>query len=145
ATPLAEGADAIRGLVAGAIGLTVLRTPPMTASAQGNGGGMSTQPAGPQIGEQAPEFSLPDLSNKQVSLADFRGDKTLVLFWNPGCGFCQRMLDDLKAWEDQPPTGAPRLLVVSTGGVEENKAQGLRAPVLLDQGFSVASRFGASG
>jgi hypothetical protein len=23
----------------------------------------------------------------------------LVLFWSPGCGFCSRMLDDLKAWK----------------------------------------------
>ena len=142
ATPLAEGADAIRGLVAGAIGLPVLRTLP----SQSNGGAATPrQPAGPQIGEQAPEFSLPDLSNKQVSLADFHGDKTMVLFWNPGCGFCQRMLDDLKAWEEKAPKGAPKLLVVSTGSVEDNKAQGLRASVLLDQGFSVAGRFGASG
>lgn len=144
-TPLAQGADAIRGLVAGAIGLPVLRTLPMAAP-QGNGGTAThTQPAGPQKGDVAPEFSLPDLSNKQVRLADFRGDKTLVLFWNPGCGFCQRMLDDLKAWEEQPPKGAPKLLVVSTGRLEDNQALGLRAPVLLDQGFSVGNTFGANG
>jgi peroxiredoxin len=97
------------------------------------------------VGERAPEFTLPDLSGKQVSLADFRGDPTLALFWNPGCGFCQRMLDDLKAWEAKPSEGAPRLLVVSTGSVEENEAMGLRSPVLLDQGFSVGNLFGANG
>jgi peroxiredoxin len=148
ATPLAEGADNIRGLVAGAIGLPVLRSLPISAALQGNGNGgatLSAQPSGPKVGERAPEFTLPDLSGKQVSLADFRGDPTLVLFWNPGCGFCQRMLDDLKAWEAKPSEGAPRLLVVSTGSVEENKAMGLRSPVLLDQGFSVGNLFGANG
>jgi thiol-disulfide isomerase/thioredoxin len=30
---------------------------------------------------------------------DFRGEESLVLFWNPGCGFCQQMLADLKEWE----------------------------------------------
>ena len=144
-TPLAQGADAIRGLVAGAIGLPVLRTLPVAAP-QGNGGTATpAQPAGPQIGDVAPEFSLPDLSNQQVSLADFRGDKTMVLFWNPGCGFCHRMLDDLKAWETKPPKGAPKLLVVSTGSAQDNQALGLRSPVLLDQGFNVANRFGARG
>src|SRR6266478_2320101 len=148
ATPLAEGADNIRGLVAGAIGLLVLRSLPISAALQGNGNGgaaLSAQPIGPKVGERAPEFTLPDLSGKQVSLADFRGDPTLALFWNPGCGFCQRMLDDLKAWEEKPSEGAPRLLVVSTGSVEENKAMGLRSPVLLDQGFSVGNLFGANG
>jgi hypothetical protein len=24
-----------------------------------------------------------------------------MLFWNPGCGFCTRMIDDLKAWEER--------------------------------------------
>jgi len=146
ATPLAEGADNIRGLVAGAIGLPVLRSLPISAALQGNGGAaLSAQPTGQKVGERAPEFTLPDLSGKQVSLADFRGDPTLALFWNPGCGFCQRMLDDLKAWEAKPSEGAPRLLVVSTGSVEENKAMGLRSPVLLDQGFSVGNLFGANG
>jgi hypothetical protein len=55
------------------------------------------------------------------------------------------MLDDLKAWEADPPEGAPRLLVVSTGLVEANEALGLRSPVLLDQDFSVATTFGAHG
>jgi hypothetical protein len=33
-----------------------------------------------------------DLSGKHVGLADFRGHQTLLLFWNPGCAFCNRML-----------------------------------------------------
>ena len=98
------------------------------------------------MGEPAPDFSLPDLSGQTVSLSDFRGDKTLVLFWRPSCGFCQRMLADLKAWEGEPPKDAPKLLVVSTDSVETNQAMGLRSPVLLDQdGMSVGSLFGATG
>jgi thiol-disulfide isomerase/thioredoxin len=88
---------------------------------------------------------LPDLSGEQVSLEGFKGDRTLVLFWNPGCGFCKRMQDDLKAWEANPPEGAPRLLVVSTGTVEANREMGLQSPVVLDQGFTTGRTFGASG
>ena len=102
-------------------------------------------PKKPAIGEPAPAIKLNDLDGRQVSLAASRGTKTLVVFWNPGCGFCNRMLDDLKAWEAKPPKGAPKLLVVSTGSVDDNRAMGLRSPVLLDQGFSVGSAFGASG
>jgi peroxiredoxin/uncharacterized membrane protein YphA (DoxX/SURF4 family) len=101
--------------------------------------------AAPQIGDKAPPIKLPDLNGKMVELTRFRGHPTLVLFWNPGCGFCQRMLDDLKAWETRPPKGAPKLLVISTGTVEENRAMGLRSVVVLDQGFSAGSAFGATG
>ncbi|MBA2313784.1 MAG: TlpA family protein disulfide reductase [Chloroflexi bacterium] len=80
-----------------------------------------------------------------MDLAEYKGRETALLFWNPGCGFCQRMKDDLKAWEEARPEGAPELVVVSTGTKEANEAFGLTSPVLLDHGFTVASRFGANG
>lgn len=144
---LAQGADAIRALIDKTLSTTSLGTLPM-AAAQGNGNGAaaSRSPAGPRIGERAPDFSLPDLSGQTLRLSDFRGHKTLVLFWRPSCGFCQRMLDDLKAWEAHPPADAPKVLVVSTDSVESNQAMGLRSSVLLDQdGMQVGKLFGATG
>jgi thiol-disulfide isomerase/thioredoxin len=144
----AQGADAIRGLVASAIGLPMLRSLPRAAPAQHNGNGAQPKPRPitPAIGEPAPEFSLPSLEGNQIKLSDFRGHKTLVLFWRPGCGFCQRMLPDLQAWEKRPPQDAPGLLVVSSESVESNRAMKLRSPVVLDQpGMSVGSQFGATG
>jgi thiol-disulfide isomerase/thioredoxin len=88
---------------------------------------------------------LPDLEGNVVGLEDFQGEKTLVLFWNPGCGFCQQMLPDLKEWEENPPEGAPKLLVVSAGTEEANREQGLRSKVVVDQNFAVGQAFGASG
>jgi peroxiredoxin/uncharacterized membrane protein YphA (DoxX/SURF4 family) len=130
-TPLAQGADAIRALI------TTTLNPPAAAP---------RAPAGPKIGEPAPDFSLPDLAGKTVKLSDFRGSRTLVLFWRPSCGFCERMLPDLKAWETNARNGAPRLLVVSTDSVADNKAMGLRSPIVLDnKGMSVGRQFGANG
>jgi len=97
------------------------------------------------VGAFAPDFTLPDLNGETVSLADFRGQRTLVLFWNPDCGFCEQMLADLKAWEAEPPQGAPQLLLVSTDDVEVNRALGLQAQVLLDGGFTVGPSFGIHG
>jgi peroxiredoxin len=97
------------------------------------------------IGKDAPVVELNNLDGEPVRLADFAGHPTAVLFWNPGCGFCQRMLDDLKAWESEPPEGAPKLLVVSSGDAEQNREQGLTSPVVLDAGFNVGRAFGASG
>jgi peroxiredoxin len=145
-SPLAQGADDIRTLITSTLSPAGLGTLPMVA-AQGNGGAVPQRPpAGPTMGEPAPDFSLPDLAGQTVSLSDFRGDKTLVLFWRPSCAFCQRMLDDLKAWEAHPPEEAPRLLVVSTDSVADNQAMGLRSPMVLDpDGMGVGRLFGATG
>ena len=122
--------------------------PAVLALASGGNGRVAAQqavPAALKMGEPAPPLKLPDLKGKTVNLAGFKGSETVVLFWNPGCGFCQRMLDDLKAWEADPPEGAPKLLVVSTGSVEDNRAMGLRSKVVLDHTFGVGSAFGANG
>ncbi|MGI9254757.1 MAG: redoxin domain-containing protein, partial [Thermomicrobiales bacterium] len=104
-----------------------------------------SEPAAPSIGDQAPVVRLPDLNGGMVDLADNLGSRSLVLFWNPGCGFCKRMLDELKAWESNPQPGAPKLLVVSTGSAEDNRAMGMKSPVVLDGNFSVGNAFGSNG
>jgi len=148
-SPPARGADAIRALIATTLNPAALNTLPMAAAANGNEKRAITAlrpPAGPKMGDPAPDFSLPDLSGYTVHLAEFRGNTTLLLFWRPSCGFCQRMLPDLKAWEANPPTGAPQLLVISTGSAQDNQALGLRSPILLDKdGISVGTMFGATG
>src|SRR6266702_3579143 len=157
-SPLTCGAELIRALTAQVMGLPVLKSPPVAAAnnnsnvlpiaavAAGNGAATAPNPpARSRIGEPAPAFTLPNLHGQTVSLSDFRKNKTLVLFWNPECGFCQQMLADLKAWEAAPPQGAPKLLVVSTGSLAMNQALGLRSPVLLDGGFTIGPRFGVNG
>jgi peroxiredoxin/uncharacterized membrane protein YphA (DoxX/SURF4 family) len=159
-SPVSGGAEAIRSLLSYAVGERAqLPMQPQQPQAQGqpcpNCGGKvhpnghaAAQPAertGPKVGEPAPEVRLPDLKGNEVALADFRGKETLVLFWNPGCGFCQQMLPDLREWEATPPEDAPKLLVVSAGSEEANREMGLTSPVLLDQQFAAGRAFGASG
>ena len=87
-----------------------------------------------------------DLDGNVVHLSDLRGSSTLLVFWRPGCSFCQRMLPEIKNWERHPPAGAPQFLVVSSESVESNRALGLRSPVVLDaSGMSIGSQFGATG
>ena len=152
-SPVAAGSEAIQSLVTQTAGTPAHLPMQPHAAAQGDpcpncGNAHAQQPATPgsgKIGEPAPPIRLEDLSGKTVELKDFRGEKTLVLFWNPECGFCQQMLGDLKTLEANPPKGAPQLLVVSTGTVEDNRAMGLRSKVVLDQGFNAGLAFGASG
>jgi thiol-disulfide isomerase/thioredoxin len=135
---VASGAEAIRGLVATATTAPAMQVP----LANGN----AARPAAPDlVGKPAPDASLKTLAGEEVALASHVDGPTALLFWNPGCGFCQRMLDDLKALETSPPAGAPKVVVVSTGDAERNRAQGIRSTILLDQGFSVGRQFGATG
>ncbi|HLZ57726.1 MAG TPA: TlpA family protein disulfide reductase [Ktedonosporobacter sp.] len=144
-SPLVEGARDIRALVASAFRGSPFNPRPMAWPRPGHGS-RSTRPVALKIGEMAPLFSLPDLTGQLVHLSDFRGSPTLLLFWRPSCGFCQRMLAALHAWEAQREEGAPRLLVVSTEGVQENQAMGLRSPIVLDQAaIRVGSLFGITG
>jgi peroxiredoxin len=154
ASPVAGVAEGIRGLLSYAVGERAqLPMQPHQHQTEGqpcpNCGkahaAAPTVPAAQKVGEEAPEVKLPDLEGKTVELADFRGEETLVLFWNPGCGFCQQMLTDLKEWEATSPEDAPKLLVVSAGSEEANREMGLASPVLLDQNFATGRAFGASG
>jgi peroxiredoxin/uncharacterized membrane protein YphA (DoxX/SURF4 family) len=159
-SPLAPGTGAIAALVAQAVGQpTTLPILPATTNGRcphcgqrhdhhQNGHGVAPVPSPPPavpIGASAPTLRFPDLTGTLIELTAFRDRPTLVLFWHPGCGFCQQMLPDVQAWEADPPLGAPQLLVVSAGTVEANQALGLRAPVVLDQGFRAGRAFGATG
>jgi hypothetical protein len=97
------------------------------------------------LSDSAPTLQLRDLNGNSVSLTAFLGLSTLLLFWNPSCGFCQKMVNDLRAWDTSSPVGAPRLVVLSTGSETEGRLLGLRSPVLLDSGGKIAAAFGAHG
>jgi thiol-disulfide isomerase/thioredoxin len=160
ASPVAGGAEAIRGLLSYAVGQGAqLPMQPQRPQAQGqpcpncgkvhpngNGAAQQAERIGPKVGEPAPDVRLAALEGDEVNLQEeFRGQNSLVLFWNPGCGFCQQMLPDLKEWEATSPEDAPRLVVISAGSEEANREMELTSPVLLDQQFATGRAFGASG
>src|SRR5205085_789352 len=47
-----------------------------------------------QIGQPAPRLALPDLDGATVTLDDFKGERTLVVFWSPDCTFCEKMIGE---------------------------------------------------
>ncbi len=152
-SPLALGTDAVRALVTQLLSLgdflqpMVVPQPNQNSAPNGQGehGVIPLVPARPRVGDTAPQFELPDLTGRTIALGTFRGRETVVLFWNPHCGFCQQMLPDLRAWEAQPATRRPGIVLVSSGTAEDNRAMGLRSPIVLDAAFQTGSAFGAGG
>jgi peroxiredoxin len=92
---------------------------------------------GAEIGKRAPDFTLPTLDGKELSLNQFRGKKVMVNFWKSSCGACADEMPDIQAIYDRWSRDDLEILAVNMG---ERKAfvqsfvdsQGLTFPVLLD-------------
>lgn len=52
-------------------------------------------------GQQLANFTLTDLTNKRVSLSDFRGQRVLLNFWYVACAPCREEMPDLETFSHQ--------------------------------------------
>jgi thioredoxin-related protein len=118
---LVAGGDPIRGLVTNTVATRV------------------------RPGETVPAIRLAGLDGETIDISTLSGRRTLLLFWDPACGYCQEMLGDVKRWERQRPNGAPALVVIAAGSPDSNRQQGFMSPVLLDGNFSAGHAFGVHG
>jgi peroxiredoxin len=126
---VATGAEAIRSLVSTAVNESMAQ--------------LLAEPL--QEGATAPPLVFPDREGRMFNLSQLRGKPAILLFWNPGCGFCQQMTEDLKQWEKKAAKAGTQVVLISTGTVEANAKQGIRSTVLLDQNFSAGKAFGVTG
>ena len=144
ASPVTSGDEAIRALVTHAIATS--ESPAFA------------QPGTPRpqiklgsslfsVGEPAPRFALPDLQNREIDLNDLLGQETLLLFWNPGCGYCKTMADDLIRWEAKPNSRTTRLVFISSGeaAAVQSESERFYSLFLHDAAFEIAPMFGAKG
>lgn len=132
ASRVAAGSEAIMALLDG-----VVANPEAGLAGQLGGG----QALG--VGSPVPDLALPDPTGRLVTLFSPDRNATLLLFWNPACGHCARMHDDLAAWAHDRPAGSPTLLIVSSTPADNLHALGPHAQVLLDPEFRVGQTFGA--
>ena len=97
----------------------------------------------------APDFELPNLTGVRRKLSEFRGRDVLLIFFNPKCGFCSKMSDDLAALPPNGGNGWAVPIVVTTGDANENRQfmeqHGIRCVVLLQKEMEVAHQFRAQG
>jgi peroxiredoxin Q/BCP len=88
-----------------------------------------------EIGDRAPDFSLPSQDGKTVSLADFRGKNTVVLFFYPKdeSPICTKEACSFRdAYEDFVKAGAA-VIGISSDSAESHQrfAEHHRLPFLL--------------
>ena len=109
---------------------------------------LGTGNPGVNVGDAAPDFSLPDAAGKQVRLSDFRGRKSVVLYFypkddTPGCTkeACS-FRDNYEAFTD---AGAEVIGVSSDSEASHQKfAEKFKLPFTLvaDGGGAVRKRYG---
>lgn len=107
-------------------------------------GGPRAKPV--QSGDPAPEFSLPTLDGRMVSLSSLRGKVVMVHFWATWCPPCVDELPTLEGLNSSLKGRDFELLAVSvddSAGIvrEFLQKRGLAIPVLMDIERSVSDRY----
>jgi peroxiredoxin len=125
--------------------------------------GDASAPEGLASGSVAPEFDLPDLTGARRTLAQFRNQTLLLIFFNPDCGYCRDLAPKLAEFtphpvplpvgrgegERSPGEGSPLPLIITTGDAEKNRQffaeQKITSPVLLQNDGELAKAYQANG
>jgi len=113
--------------------------------------GCSSTPAqSAYIGGPAPNFKLPNLEGKTVSLSDLRGKPVMLNFWTTWCPPCQAEMPHIQqvyeAWSDKGLVVLAINLGESSAKVKEFvQSYGLSFPVLLDTKQGTAQKYNIGG
>jgi peroxiredoxin/uncharacterized membrane protein YphA (DoxX/SURF4 family) len=145
ASSLALGPQAIIDLVAGATTGDLAVIAPSSNGARAPGPHLPVRPPGIEVGAAAPKVEWQDLDGRAISLRECRGAPATLIFWNPRCGFCERLLPELKAWHESHQGDEHHAILISSGTVPDNRALGLSLPIVLDDTFQTGERFGVGG
>jgi methylamine dehydrogenase accessory protein MauD len=96
-------------------------------------------------GRKAPEFTLPDVNGREVSLRDFAGRRVLLVFMQPGCGPCNDVVPELNRLI--PERDGVEVVIINRGDPEQNRewarSRGVRFPVLSQTGIELSRRYEA--
>jgi peroxiredoxin len=99
--------------------------------------------SGLKAGTPAPDFRLPRVDEGELSLADFRGGRVLLVFSDPDCGPCDELAPRLQEIHLRHPE--IQVLVVSRRDVDANRAKaaalGLTFPIVLQKQWEVSLKY----
>ena len=107
----------------------------------------SHRPLPVRTGSVAPDFNLPKLDGRNVSLRDFRGRVVVLNFWATWCPPCVEEMPSLISFAEQmDPQGITVLgASVDYDGEALSKfiaRNGIRFPIVRDKDQRIASRYG---
>jgi peroxiredoxin len=95
---------------------------------------------GLKAGTAAPDFQLPSIDQGELSLAEFRGGRVLLVFSDPDCGPCDELAPRLQGIHEERPDLT--VLVVGRRDAEANRAKatalGLTYPIVLQRQWEIS-------
>jgi peroxiredoxin len=97
-------------------------------------------------GSDAPSFTLPAVDGTKLSLKEFHGHRTLLVFSDANCGPCTELNRDLAKLYDRRAQRHIRLLMIGRGNIldyaSKVSADGLTFPIAVQPGWQVSKRYG---
>jgi peroxiredoxin len=149
ASELAVGAEPLLRLATtlapdqGELGAAVNGSAPHGAKDDPSLGRSRLNRSGLKAGVPAPDFRLPRIDEGELSLADFRGGRVLLVFSDPDCGPCDELAPRLQEIHLRQPE--LQVLVVSRRDVDANCAKasalGLTFPIVLQKQWEISLHY----
>jgi peroxiredoxin len=69
-------------------------------------------------GQNAPDFTLTDIYDKQHRLSDYKGSNVLIVYWATWCPYCRREIPHLNLMQKRVPESRLKILAITN----ENKS-----------------------
>ena len=104
--------------------------------------------AHPEVGQDAPDFTLTSHQDTEITLSQFRGQKNVILFFvrAPACWHCREHVEQLGRLYDQYQSFNTEVLVVIDASAEEArdyaKQTHAKFPVLANPGHTIYELYG---
>ena len=101
----------------------------------------------PEIGREAPNFKLSDLSGRQVSLEQFRGRIVMLDFWATWCGPCRMTMPVLEKLQREYPNDLTLLAINVAEPPDQVRhyvaGRNISSTILLDEDGRVGEAYGS--
>jgi peroxiredoxin len=99
---------------------------------------------GLSTGARAPVFRLPGLDGTELSLAEFQGQRVLLVFSDPNCSPCNQLVPQLEQLHRRMTD--LQVVMISRGDLETNRVKvaehGLTFPVVLQRQWDTSREYG---
>jgi peroxiredoxin len=97
-------------------------------------------------GSVAPDFTIPDINGRPISLEQYRNRRVVLVFSDPHCGPCSQLAPYLASTYRRRGAITTKIVMVSRGEIEENRRKaetyGFEFPVVVQDRWKLSRKYG---